>query len=173
VNADQRVGAAPEWGEAGGGQSEARRATDRWIARWLDAMVQQSSWTLEARVTATGDYERAIDRVHAAHLIVVAEPATDLTIESALPVGLRAKMDRAGYFEAAVFGLLDGLLANPRGPLRRVRVRITSATIHATDASVFAFRQAGRDAAEKLIVASRPAERAAAEQSAHRARVRG
>ena len=66
------------------------------------------------------------------------------------------RQERAGtYIQSAIFGVLDVFLVEAwPNSLRNIRVTLLDLTIDPLEASDFAFRMAGRDAARKVLAAT-------------------
>jgi hypothetical protein len=80
------------------------------------------------------------------------EPADIFDVQIG-PLPKAADLEKKGYLDAAIMGLLDVLLTTESLPLRDIRVTFIEAEEHPVDSSQMAFRHAGRDAARNLLQA--------------------
>jgi hypothetical protein len=125
------------------------------LAQWFENLSTRASLALTNTVRATGVFDKHIAGWRFAQIEIAVEPAEQLSVEVELPEEQRFAMERDGYLEEAVFGILDVLMTGETAPLRNVQIRIVGAKIHPVDSSRMAFRLAGRDAAKKVLAATK------------------
>lgn len=125
------------------------------IEQWTENLASRQP----AAVVTSGRVEGVRDKVLGprsdfARIVVAFEPSDTLVVECSASNSRELESD--GYFESAVFGLLDALMTTAAYPVRNIRLNIVEAEIHPIHANQMAFRWAGRDAGRKIVEALNP-----------------
>ena len=121
-----------------------------YLKLWADGLVKQKSLTWRSKITVTGERNQHLGpRWEFARLQVSVEPAPDFEVVDGIPADEEARQQ--GYFDWAIFGLLDVLMVAESTPLKNIRITLEKVEYHAVDSSPVAFRHAGRDAGRKII----------------------
>jgi hypothetical protein len=117
---------------------------------WLQELLELSSLTLKSKITVVGERNEHLGpRWEFAKVQISIEPAPQFEVIDAAATDIEAR--KAGYFDWAVFGLLDVLMVAESAPLKDIRVVVEKIEAHTVDSSRMAFRHAGRDAGRKII----------------------
>ena len=125
-----------------------------YLQLWPQELLKLSSLTLKSKTTVVGERNQHLGpRWESAKVQISVEPAPQFEVIDAAPADVESR--NAGYFDWAVFGLLDVLMVSESAPLKNIRVIVEKIEPHAVDSSQMAFRQAGRDAGRKIIEALR------------------
>jgi hypothetical protein len=121
------------------------------LSDWFQDLCVQPSLTLPGPIRATGVFDAHIAGWRFAQIDIVAAPAEAFTVEVALSEAQHLSMEREGYLQEAIFGVIDVFLTAETAPLRKVRLKVVDAVVHPIDSSRLAFRLAGRDAGRKVL----------------------
>jgi hypothetical protein len=125
---------------------------NEYLKLWADGLLKRASITLESRITVVGERNQHLGpRCEFAKIQVSVEPASGFEVVDLVPVN--EELRQLGYPDWAVFGLLDVLMVAESAPITNVRVTLEKAEFHPIDSSAMAFRQAGRDAARRILKA--------------------
>jgi hypothetical protein len=126
-----------------------------YLEEWAVSVQKRPSSTLKAPVEITGVRNQHMGpRWEFATINLKIEPAEGFSVNTAL-LPSQAHLEENGYLNAAVMGLLDILLTAEAAPLKNINVIFLNVEEHPIDSSQMAFRQAGRDAARKLLKANK------------------
>ena len=121
-----------------------------YLQLWPQELLRLGSLTLKSKITVVGERNQHLGpRWEIAKVQISVEPASKFEVIDAAPPDEEAR--KAGYFDWAVFGLLDVLMVDESAPLKNIRVIVEKIEPHAIDSSQMAFRQAGRDAGRKIM----------------------
>lgn len=125
------------------------------LERWTQDVLTRRSRPLPRSVQVEGVRKAHLGpMLQVASVRFVAEPAERFSVVVEVP-GVEGHADRVAFIEAAVFGLLDIVLLSEPQPMREMRLRLVAAEFDPVNASVMAFRLAGRDAGQHLVEALR------------------
>ena len=123
------------------------------LADWFKDLSSRSPATVRRPVTVIGTWETRLGaRGQYAQIEIGVEPADSWAVAVELPEGAAQKPGTAAYLRSAVFGMLDIFVTRSPRPLLRIRVHIVGMDVHPVDSSEAAFRLAGKDAAQKIIL---------------------
>lgn len=123
-----------------------------YLQMWSADLLTRDSRLLRAKITVTGERDQHLGpRWDFARVQISVEPSGNFEVIDA--TGANEELQRQGYFDWAILGLLDVLLTAEPAPLRCVRITVERLVDHPIDSSQMAFRHAGRDAGRKIIEA--------------------
>jgi len=113
--------------------------------------VSRTSLDLKQSVEVDGTRDQHLGgRWETARIRITAKPHDCFLVTTDMLIN-ELELVKYGYLDWAIMGLLDILLVSEAYPLRNVHIKFLEADIHPVNASQMAFRQAGRDAARKLL----------------------
>ena len=122
-----------------------------YLAEWATNVQSRPSAKLKVPTEVVGIRDQHMGpRWEFAKIRLKVEPADSFDVRNDLLVNA-AELERHGYLDAAIMGLLDVLLTAETLPLRNLCVEFIEAEEHPMDSSQIAFRHAGRDAARNLL----------------------
>lgn len=118
-----------------------------YVALWSENLRVRRSATLKSPAEVTGEYDKHLGPTWAfASADIIFEPSPHFEFVDA--TDQQAEVAENGYIDWLVFGLLDVLMISS---LRNIRIRLIKVRHDSVKSSQWAFREAGRDAARKLV----------------------
>ncbi len=121
-----------------------------YLALWAQRLMSDKSLVLKKAIAVVGERDAHLGpRWQFAKIWLTAYPAPAFEVVDGVPDG--EILHRLGYFEFAIFGVLDVLMVAKPSPLYTVRIVLERAEHHPVDSSPAAFLHAGRDAGRKII----------------------
>ena len=118
---------------------------------WIESIRRQRAWALDKGVRASAVYKAHRAVMHYASVDVRIEPAAELELCDSLDAAKRARLTAEKGGEATLFGVLDVFVLRPATPILPFRLTIEDIDFHEIDSRAYAFRMAGRRAAEKCL----------------------
>jgi hypothetical protein len=123
-----------------------------YLGLWNKKLLEQCSFSVDRSVTVVGERDQHLGpRWEKAKVQVTVEPSMVFEVVNA--VHDDKELQKFGYPDWVVFGLLDVLMVAFSAPVRNVRIILEKAEYDPVLSSAMAFRQAGRDAGRKIIQA--------------------
>ena len=121
---------------------------------WLRDLRARRQLTIGAPVSVVGKHHKHLGPMWAyAEIELTAEPSDAWDVQVSLPEKDRVEMEKDGWLQEVLLGVLDVLISRPPDPLLRLRVNVTAAR-YSFESSRRAFRMAGRQAADALLAAA-------------------
>jgi hypothetical protein len=118
-----------------------------YVALWSENLMMRRSATLKSSAEVTGEYDKHLGPTWAfASADIIFEPSPFFEFVDA--TDQQEEVAENGYGDWLVFGLLDVLMISS---LRNIRIRVMTIRHDSIKSSQWAFREAGRDAARKLV----------------------
>jgi hypothetical protein len=119
---------------------------------WAEELLKRKPIRLKSRILVTGERNQHLGpRFEYAKIQISVEPSATFEVVDKIPAN--EELQKLGYLDWTIFGLLDILLTAESSPLSAIRVTLEKADYHAIDSSPTAFMHAGRDAGRKIIEA--------------------
>jgi hypothetical protein len=120
-----------------------------YLRLWAEGCLERIPGSLRGPISVVGESNQLLGpRYESASIKVTVEPSEIFEVVDLVPPN--EALDRLGFPDWAVFGLLDVLMVADSAPIRAVRIMIEEAEYHDIHSSPMAFRQAGRMLAERL-----------------------
>lgn len=121
-----------------------------YLSLWLGGLKDLGSIDLSSAINVTGLFDTYLGHAHQyAKVEVRLEPAQNFEVFT--DNAISDELMRSGYFDWAVFGLLDALVLHGSFSITNARIIIEGADYDRIDCSAMAFRLAGRDAGYKIL----------------------
>lgn len=127
---------------------------DRLLSEWTADRPRCRREPLRAVVRVAGRFERITSKRLFGAIVVVAEPAAELSVEFELNTDQMRRQEgygKHGFLGPVAFGLLDVLLIEMPYDILGARLRVVDLAEHPVDSVPFAYRMAGRDAARRIL----------------------
>ena len=122
-----------------------------YLSEWTKNVVSRTSLNLKQPVEIEGLRDQHLGgRWETARIKIAIKPHDHFHV-TADSLANKEELDKHGYLDWAVMGILDVLLVSEAYPLKNVSIDFLEAEIHPVNASQMAFRQAGRDAGRRLL----------------------
>ena len=125
---------------------------ERYVEGWKDSILNTHHLSIASEVSTTGEINQPLGgRWRVAKIEVLVEPAPSFCVSCEMEEPLTRQMEREGFLEHAVYGMIDILATAQLSPVLRLRIRFVGAAIHPVESTPVAFRLAGRDAARRIL----------------------
>jgi hypothetical protein len=130
------------------------------VSLWLDGLPRRKAKTVSAPIKASGKFDGyLVYGFQRAEIELDVEPSSSFEVVDALHRNEEVRDN--GFFEWAIFGLLDILMVAEPEPVSNVRLVLNDMDYDRIECSQLAFRLAGRDAGRKILEAAKEIRRVA------------
>lgn len=123
-----------------------------YIRLWNEQLLRRPQESIPARIEVTGERDKHLGpKIEYAAVTVILEPSHEFEVVD--DVEGSENLQKLGFPDWFVFGLLDVLMTSRPLLLTKVKVTLKDAKYDRIDTSPRAFLEAGRDAGQKALAA--------------------
>ncbi len=130
------------------------------LEEWLNNTRARRRASIPFPVRVVGEYDKHLGpRWAYARIEISAQPWDRWEVAVSLSEDDRVEMEKDGWLNEAILGVLDVLITEPTLPAVNTRLDILAVKHDPMDSSRHAFRMAGRDAGHKILSDAQAPER--------------